>query len=154
MLTRLKLALQVRVAIILALLHVGLIASGVGLWKLSPVASQLPPDTLSWLVAGVVSLYGSFIVMVLFVLIPAWPWIQRARRLKEWQTWVFEILPQLMALMPLILAGFKIVKSTWEEFQETGNWAVLDPEKIVKRVKTAAAKETAKANRKSKDSDE
>jgi hypothetical protein len=76
--------------------------------------------------------------MVLFVLVPAWPWIQRARRLREWQTWVFEILPQIMAAMPIILAGIKTVKAAWEEFQESGDWTTLDPDQVAKRVKHAA----------------
>ncbi len=147
MLTRLRFALQLRIAVIVTLLHLGLACAGVGVWKASLVAEQLPPGTITWLATGIAALYSSFVVMVLFILVPAWPWIQRARRLKEWQTWVFEILPQLLALMPIILAGMKIVKVTWEEFQETGDFALLDPEKLARKVKQATRGDDQKTRR-------
>lgn len=160
MLNRLRFALQLRLAVIVTLLHLGLLCAGVGVWKTAQAMEQLPPGTVQWLTVGILALYGSFVVLVLFILIPAWPWIQRARRLREWQTWAFEILPQLLALMPLVLAGFKVVKATWEEFQETGNFALLDPEKLAKKVKQAARKsepdedsETPKKRRHTKESD-
>lgn len=159
MLNRLRFALQVRMAVVLVTLHVGLLAAGVGLWKAGQASEALPPGTLQWLWGGVAALYLAFVAMGLFILIPAWPWINRARRLREWQTWAFEILPQLLAVMPLVLAGFKVVKAAWDEFQETGNFALLDPEKLARKVKQAArspedeAAEPPKKRRPVKESD-
>ena len=137
-------ALKLRLAVVLILLHVGMAFAIVGLWQTATLAPAAP---LNWLIAGVACLYGSFLVTALFIMIPAWPWIQRARRLREWQTWAFEILPQIMAIVPLVLTVFNILKQAWAHFEKTGDLSSLDPEKLGKKIR-------AKTKAQEKDSDE
>jgi hypothetical protein len=125
-------ALKLRMTLILILLHVGLAFGAVGLWQ---SASLVPPSTWSWMALGLGCLYGAFLMTTLFVLIPAWPWMQRARKLKEWKTWAFEILPQVIALVPVLVTAYKVIRAAWQQYEKTGDFKHLDPDHIGEQIR-------------------
>ena len=147
MLQRFRSALLLRLSIVLIVLHVGIFAALSGLWRLSPVETSLPPGTLGLLTGGIATLYGSFVLAALLILVPAWPWIQRARRLHDWRTWFLEILPQVLAVAPIVIAGAKILVAAWKEFQESGDWTHLDPDQLAAKIVRGTRPERKSAKR-------
>jgi hypothetical protein len=114
----LKSAIQLRAFIVFTLIHLGL---GLAIFQLASVwgdpalAPHLPQ--LKLILTGLLGVYGGVLLGIFFIVWPMLPWIQRARRLQHWREWILEVLPEILATLPVIVQAARTLIKTWEEMK-------------------------------------
>ena len=105
MLSRLRSAIRTRLLAVLLILHAGTLVQVAALLGWVSEAS-----TGRWLWIGFAGMYGSFVLGTWFVLVPALPWVRRARRISAWRTWLVEELPEILAMIPVIVQALRTIR--------------------------------------------
>ncbi len=100
--------IQFRAAMVILLVHVGLILSIVGL---ASAPREQMGASFHYLLAGVISLYGGIFMAAFFVVWPLYSLVQKARYLMRWREWIWDELPKLIAYLPTLLEMFRGLRS-------------------------------------------
>lgn len=105
MLQRLYKIVRFRALLVLLLLHIGLASGIYGLVEAKNTG--LPGHAFLLLASGIFGMYCGFLGAFFFIVLPALPWIERARRISNWKSFLTEELPEwietLSTLMPVAL---------------------------------------------------
>jgi hypothetical protein len=109
-------AIRLRALVVAVLVHLGLGLSLAGL--IQAARSGVESSALSWLIAGTILLYGSFLLAAFLIVWPILPWIRKARRLFQWREWILDELPRLLALLPALIQVLKLARDAWEELRK------------------------------------
>ena len=102
-----------RAILVCLIVHMGLICGLYAVAKLS-IMNGWDPTTIT-LLAGILCLYGGFLLALFFVLAPVWPWIRRAQQAEHWITLFLKDLPLFLEHLPKIVAAIESLIHTWNE---------------------------------------
>ncbi len=120
------------------ILHVGI---GMLVYGLSQLAGDphVPQDAVRLLALGTLATYGSVVIAVAFVYVPLAPWIRRASAVANWRRILWKELPTILALVPIVMGLYKILKKAWTEIKTGHTNGHLDLEKVSAVVTQVAA---------------
>jgi hypothetical protein len=97
-----------------ALVYVVLVHAGLAFAVTDLVASGAARPGI---MAGVALMYSAFLFSALSIWLPLRPWLKRYHFVRNWQHWVLNELPTILALIPVVLGALKILKSAWGEIK-------------------------------------
>ena len=100
--------IQVRAAMVVLLVHAGLILSIIGL---ASAPREQMGASFHYLLAGVIGLYGGIFLAAFFVIWPLYSLVQKARYLMRWREWIWDELPRLIAYLPTLIDMFRGLRS-------------------------------------------
>jgi hypothetical protein len=113
MFQKLRSAVKIRTAVVILVIHAGLVLAILGLARQSAMVGW--DANLNLMMVGTLCLYGGFLLAVLFVLVPLLPWIRRAKRVEHWSERLMRDLPLLIENLPKIVAAFQAIMAIWND---------------------------------------
>jgi hypothetical protein len=108
-------ALKTKALVHVILLHLGAALALAGLLRSGLLSED--PVAFGCLLAGIGLMYGAFLYAVLSIWIPLRPWVARYQKTRNWQEWILNELPTIMALVPVILSALKLFQACWNELR-------------------------------------
>jgi hypothetical protein len=109
-------SLKIKALFGFCLIHVGLTISLVALFR--DDGAVFSGATFDLLLVGVCLMYGAYLFSVLSVWLELRPWIARIQRARNWRGWVLTELPTILALIPVVVAAIKVLRSSWSEIKD------------------------------------
>ncbi len=101
---------KAKALLIVGLVHVGFFAGVAGLLTMKGPDGDHHP--MFWSFLGVIlAAYFATLLVTYFLLAPVAPWVQRARQLSDWKTWLVRELPTILTLVPVGVAGVRAIKN-------------------------------------------
>lgn len=116
MLQNLKDAIKLRAFLVFLLVHLGL---GCGVFALARSSYEAWSITSTLFLISIILLYGGFLLGVLFILLPALPWIRRIQRVEHWTERLIHELPLILAQIPKIIAAAQAIIAVWNEAKKS-----------------------------------